>query len=67
MRRHILVMALGATLAVAGLAIGSDTSTRASGDCVGPCVPCPFPCAADNAAMATSGSCPLPCASAVTD
>lgn len=66
MKRNILIMALGATLAVAGLAIGSDTAPRAAGDCIGPCGPCPLPCAAENAA-AMDGNCMTSCAQATAN
>jgi hypothetical protein len=67
MKRNIMVLVLGSMLAVAGLAIGSDTAQMSASQCTGPCIPCPFPCATDNAAMATDGSCSSSCAMATAN
>ena len=62
MKRSILIMVLGSMLAVAGLALGSDTASRSASDCPFPCGPCPVSCTAQGAASAMGGcpsSCPL--------
>ena len=68
MKRNILGLALGLTLAVAGLAVGSDTATRSTDECCFPCPACPLPYATESAtAAATDGDCAVVCASATAN
>jgi hypothetical protein len=68
MKRTILITVLGSMLAVAGLALGSDTASRAADrNCPFPCGSCPLPCAAQNAAAATDGGCSSSCSYATAN